>query len=71
MDTKHETRYGSEFCSVCRGEQDCPAVSDVENFLCTRERGHAGAHVACGGFGAHGLRTWFDHEFSPGESSNG
>lgn len=53
-------KYGdpaiSDDCELCYGDGDCP--SEMDRWMCTRELGHSGDHVACGGAGSHLARTW-------------
>jgi hypothetical protein len=46
-------------CQLCDGLEFCDAKR--EGFVCTRPKGHAGDHVACGHF-VHGAHVWASPE---------
>ena len=47
-------------CHWCIGAGDCPSKGPF-GFCCTRERGHDGDHVACGG-SSHNMERWHNAE---------
>lgn len=50
---------GAEDCVWCRGGKDmCDVMQPGEGYQCTRQKGHAGNHVACGGANSHSIAAW-------------
>jgi hypothetical protein len=51
-------------CEWCEGNKDCPSFGPAKGFCpgyaCTREKGHAGKHVACSL--GHATEEWDDNQ---------
>lgn len=54
----HGSAYDCEFCGENQGDiYGCGAIHPATKGLCTRTKGHAGEHVACGTTD-HDLKRW-------------
>lgn len=60
-DTVAVSRDDVAECEFCACVDVCVGVCAAENgdhYLCSRERGHTGQHVACGGAWSHNIASW-------------
>lgn len=61
VDRIPEIRSGPcRFCHVPVTRAVCGMTDDVDGqrYRCSRQKGHTGDHVACGGEGRHGMHAW-------------
>ena len=57
-ETIDELKAEPRNCKFCSKTRDCEEKQPSTCYICTREKGHEGDHVACGTCGDHILSAW-------------